>query len=69
METQTTHKEIQQNNALLYVFFGLGDMEDCQLSVRKTFGTKSKEFVEGKRLGFEQYLQVRANHCRTIDSM
>ncbi|XP_025108729.1 sorting nexin-14-like isoform X2 [Pomacea canaliculata] len=34
-----------------------GEFVDCQLPPKKSFGTKSQEFVESKKEVFEQYLQ------------
>ncbi len=40
------------------VSFPSGEFEDTGLPAKKSFGTKNKEFLENKREGFEQYLQV-----------
>ncbi|XP_041362664.1 sorting nexin-14-like isoform X2 [Gigantopelta aegis] len=34
-----------------------GDILDCQLPSKKSFGTKNQDFIEGKKEIFEQYLQ------------
>ncbi|ESO84230.1 hypothetical protein LOTGIDRAFT_184319 [Lottia gigantea] len=38
-------------------FHGNGEFPDCQLPPKKSFGTKNKDFIEGKKEVFEQYLQ------------
>lgn len=40
------------------LFLFKGEFVDCQLPPKKSFGTKSQEFVESKKEVFEQYLQV-----------